>query len=43
MGNVLEYEAGVKKHGEKKLEYNTLTIPRGGEYQLKLEDGTNVW
>ena len=43
VGNVLEYEAGVKKHGEKKLEYNTLTIPRGGEYQLKLEDGTNVW
>ena len=43
MGNVLEYEAGVKKHGEKKLEYNTLTIPRGGEYRLKLEDGTNVW
>lgn len=43
VGNVLEYEAGVKKRGEKKLEYNTLTIPRGGEYQLRLEDGTNVW
>ena len=43
VGNVLEYKAGVKRIGEKKLEYNTLTIPRGGEYQLKLEDGTNVW
>ncbi len=41
-GNVLEYVAGINKK-EKILEYNTLTIPRGGEYQLKLEDGSNVW
>ena len=25
------------------VEYNRLSIPRGGEYQLKLEDGTKVW
>lgn len=42
IGNVLEYEAGVKKNNNE-LEYNILTIPRGGEYQLKLEDGSNVW
>lgn len=23
--------------------YNTITTPRGGEYQLQLADGTNVW
>lgn len=23
--------------------YNKLTVPRGGEYQLKLEDGTKIW
>lgn len=23
--------------------YNTLTTPRGGEYKVKLPDGTNVW
>lgn len=23
--------------------YNKLSVPRGGEYQLKLEDGTRVW
>ena len=23
--------------------YNTLTVPRGGQYQLVLPDGTNVW
>lgn len=23
--------------------YNTLTIPRGGQYQLELDDGTAVW
>lgn len=25
------------------VEYNTLTTPRGGEYQLVLPDGTKVW
>src|SRR5258708_37978261 len=25
------------------LEYNTLTTPRGGQYQLTLPDGTNIW
>ena len=25
------------------LVYNTITVPRGGEYQLTLSDGTRVW
>ncbi|MDO3628347.1 FecR family protein [Mucilaginibacter sp. BT774] len=25
------------------IEFNTLTTPRGGEYQLELPDGTKVW
>ena len=25
------------------IEYNTLSIPKGGEYKLLLADGTNVW
>jgi transmembrane sensor len=34
------------KDGEKdvvKIMYNTITTPRGGQYQLKLADGTDVW
>jgi ferric-dicitrate binding protein FerR (iron transport regulator) len=26
-----------------KTNYNTLTIPRGGQFQIKLSDGTKVW
>lgn len=28
---------------KKEIKYNTLTVPRGGEYQLTLSDGTKVW
>lgn len=28
---------------KKEVVYNYLTIPRGGQYYLKLEDGTQVW
>jgi transmembrane sensor len=28
---------------EKKVVFNTLTTPRGGQYQLTLPDGTKVW
>ena len=27
----------------RKLQYNTIEIPRGGEYQITLSDGTKVW
>jgi len=29
--------------GPAQVEYNTLTTPRGGQYQLELSDGTRVW
>ena len=37
------YRASEKGISEPKLRYNTLKIPRGGEYQLSLSDGTKVW
>lgn len=33
----------TRKDGEVKLEYNELTIPRGGEFCLTLSDSTRVW
>jgi ferric-dicitrate binding protein FerR (iron transport regulator) len=33
--------AGEKRQPE--VQFNTLTTPRGGEYQLELSDGTKVW
>ncbi len=32
---------GINAEGE--VKYNTLTIPRGGEFFLQLSDGTKVW
>ena len=33
-----------KKHKRKKqIAYNFLTVPRGGQYQIRLADGTEVW
>ena len=40
-GNKLEYTAASKS--SEKLSYNTLKVPRGGEYYLVLADGTKVW
>jgi ferric-dicitrate binding protein FerR (iron transport regulator) len=42
----LAYEAGggaTKGAGAAAPLYNTLTTPRGGQYQLTLPDGTKVW
>lgn len=39
-GSKLEYEAKVAKE---ELVYNNLNVPRGGEFFLKLSDGTKVW
>src|SRR5699024_2401351 len=37
-------KAEGKKHTTKNaMRYNTLTTPRGGQYQLTLSDGTRVW
>lgn len=37
------YNPSGKKVKPRRLQYNTIEIPRGGEYQLKLSDGTKVW
>lgn len=41
--NRLEYTSAEIIKPRSVLEYNTLEIPRGGEYRLKLADGTLVW
>ncbi len=43
-GNTLSYAKQVQKsRNQEKEVYNTLKIPRGGEYKLLLSDGTQVW
>ncbi len=37
------YNPSGKKVKPRKLQFNTIEIPRGGEYQLILSDGTKVW
>lgn len=39
--NMLQYAAGESEF-DKKL-FNTLIVPRGGEYRITLADGTKVW
>ena len=44
--NTLSYSSGEvndDRNQPQKLDYNTLTIPRGGEYKIILSDGTQVW
>jgi len=40
-GTKLQYTK--KKVNHRKIKYNTLSIPRGGEFFLQLADGTKVW
>jgi len=40
-GGEIVYRAGERSNS--KIAYNHLTIPRGGEFQLVLADGTKVW
>ena len=40
-GNKLQYTG--KEVTNKEVKYNTLSIPRGGEFFLQLADGTKVW
>ncbi|NOY96810.1 MAG: FecR family protein [Chlorobi bacterium] len=46
-GNVLTYKAvgniDNAKKKQRKIIYNTLITPKGGEYNLVLSDGTKVW
>ncbi|WP_186755999.1 FecR family protein [Echinicola salinicaeni] len=40
-GNSLKYNS--EKVTEKEVKFNTLVIPRGGQFNLTLADGTQVW
>ena len=40
-GEEIIYKAN--QGNKKEIAYNYLTIPRGGQFQLKLSDGTKVW
>lgn len=37
----LSYNSSSEK--SKEVLYNTITVPKGGQYQLRLADGTRVW
>ena len=41
-GSSLVYDVSAKPESQK-ISYNSLVVPRGGEFQLELEDGTKVW
>lgn len=43
-GNTLSYRAAVGVGlPEAALQYNTISVPRGGQYNVVLPDGTRVW
>ncbi|NCU06395.1 MAG: FecR domain-containing protein, partial [Chitinophagaceae bacterium] len=39
----LVYSPSANEGGQGNLKYHTLSIPRGGQYQLSLPDGSTVW
>lgn len=41
-GNEVIYSPGEEKRADK-MQYNTLSTPRGGQYAMILSDGTKVW
>ena len=41
--NGAEIVYAAEKGNSKEIAYNVLTIPRGGEFFIKLSDGTQVW
>jgi ferric-dicitrate binding protein FerR (iron transport regulator) len=41
LGGKLSYDAG--RNGAAAIAYNTISTPRGGQYQVKLPDGSQVW
>ncbi|MHA7944635.1 FecR family protein [Formosa sp. 3Alg 14/1] len=42
-GNGSEIIYGVSETESQNLEFNYLTVPRGGQYHVELSDGTDVW
>ena len=42
--SILSYLPGhVGRDSLKEIVYNKLSVPKGGEYRVELEDGTKVW
>lgn len=39
----LSYKVAANNSSSVQISYNTLTTPKGGQYQLTLADGTRVW
>lgn len=39
----LAYESSDQNSHPLTIQYNTITTPRGGQYQIELEDGSKVW
>ena len=42
-GGLLTYNVSVSLNQNEAVVYNTLSTPRGGQYQVVLSDGTKVW
>lgn len=40
---IYDLSEGAKGAGTEKTAYNTITTPRGGQYQVNLPDGTKIW
>ncbi|WP_025144930.1 FecR family protein [Pedobacter jeongneungensis] len=38
----ITYEPGINSE-QVEIAFNTISVPKGGQYQVKLADGTNVW
>ncbi|MBW7840774.1 MAG: FecR domain-containing protein [Chitinophagaceae bacterium] len=39
----LSYKVSAQKEAGATISYNTITTPKGGQYQLELADGSKVW
>ncbi|MDO5981028.1 FecR family protein [Flavivirga spongiicola] len=42
-GEEIEYRAGGRSTPPRETAYNTLSVPRGAEFQIRLSDGTRIW
>lgn len=42
-GRRLSYSDSKRKDTIKEIKYHTVKVPQGGEYNLKLSDGTSIW
>jgi hypothetical protein len=42
-GGILQYESSKDTSVDEVIGYNTVSTPKGGQYQIVLSDGTKVW